>query len=83
MGHGKDEPDISQKAKEYLGTTKANTVVFEDAYYAAKTAREDGFITVAVYDPHEENQTELRSVSDLFFEDFTQTDTFRKFAYGI
>ena len=83
VGRGKDEPDIFQKAMEYLGTTKANTVVFEDAYYAAKTARADGFITVAVYDPHEENQTELRSISDLFLEDFTQTDTFWKFAYGI
>ena len=83
MGHGKDEPDISQKAMEYLGTTKANTVVFEDAYYAAKTARADGFITVAVYDPYEENQTELRSVSDLFIEDFKQKDSFWKFTYGI
>ena len=31
VGHGKDEPIIFQKAMEYLGTTKADTVVFEDA----------------------------------------------------
>ena len=83
VGHGKDEPDIFRRAMEYLGTTKANTVVFEDAYHAAKTAKADGFITVAVYDPHEESKTQLRSVSDLFLESFTQTNTFWKFAYGI
>lgn len=68
---------------EYLGTTKANKVVFEDAYYAARTAKSDGFITVAVYDSHEEKQMELRCISDCFLEDFTQTELFWKFAYGI
>ena len=83
MGHGKDEPIIFQKAMEHLGTTKANTVVFEDAYHAAKTAKEDGFITVAVYDSHETKQVELHSVSDCFIENFTQTEDFWKFAYGL
>lgn len=83
VGHGKDEPDIFQKAMEYLGTTKANTVVFEDAYHAVKTAKTDGFITVAVYDLHEKKQAELRSISDCFIENFTQTEYFWKFVYGI
>ena len=83
VGHGKDEPIIFQNAMEYLGTTKANTVVFEDAYHAAKTAKADGFITVAVYDSHETKQVELHSVSDCFIENFTQTEHFWKFAYGL
>lgn len=83
VGHGKDEPIIFQKAIEHLGTTKANTVVFEDAYYAAKTAKADGFITVAVYDSHEKCQTELRSVSDYYLDSFTQTEYFWKFACGL
>jgi HAD superfamily hydrolase (TIGR01509 family) len=83
VGHGKDEPIIFQKAMDYLGTTKANTVVFEDAYHAAKTAKADGFITVAVYDSHETKQAELHSVSDCFLENFTQTEHFWKFAYGL
>lgn len=83
VGHGKDEPLIFQKAMEHLGTTKADTVVFEDAYHAAKTAKADGFITVAVYDSHETKQVELHSVSDCFIENFTQTEHFWKFAYGL
>ncbi len=83
VGFGKDEPIIFQKAMEYLGTTKADTVVFEDAYYAAKTAKADGFITVAVFDSHETKQAELLSISDCFIENFTQTEHFWKFAYGL
>ena len=83
VGHGKDEPFIFEKALEYLGTTKADTIVFEDAYHAAKTAKADGFITVAVYDSHETKQAELHRVSDCFIEDFTRTENFWKFAYGL
>ena len=83
VGHGKDEPFIFRKAMDYLGTTRENTVVFEDAYHAAKTAKSDGFITVAVFDSHETKQAELHSVSDCFIENFTQTEHFWKFAYGI
>ena len=83
VGHGKDEPVIFQKAMKHLGTTKADTVVFEDAYHAAKTAKTDGFITVAVFDSHETKQAELHSVSDCFIESFTQAEHFWKFAYGL
>ena len=83
VGHGKDEPIIFQKAIEYLGITKENTVVFEDAYHAAKTAKSDGFIVVTVFDSHETKQEELHSVSDCFLENFTQTEHFWKFAYGL
>lgn len=83
VGHGKDEPVIFQKAMEYLGTTKENTVVFEDAYHAAKTAKADGFIVVAVFDSHETKQAKLHSISDCFIENFTQTEHFWKLAYGL
>ena len=83
VGYGKDEPIIFQKAMDHLGTIKANTVVFEDAYHAARTAKADGFMTVAVYDSSEAKQAELHSVSDCFIERFTQTDTFWKFADGL
>ena len=83
VGHGKDEPFIFRKAMDYLGSTRENTVVFEDAYHAAKTAKADGFVTVAVYDSHEEKQKELQALSDFYFENYTETDTFWKFAYGI
>lgn len=83
VGHGKDEPIIFQKAMEHLGTAKVDTAVFEDAYHAIRTAKADGFLTVAVYDSHEEKQEELKVLSDVFLEDFAQTDRFWKFAYGL
>lgn len=83
VGHGKDEPVIFQKAMEHLQTARENTAVIEDAYHAARTAKEDGFLTVAVYDLSEDRQRELRAVSDCFLEDFTKLDTFWKFASGI
>lgn len=76
IGYGKDKPVIFQRAMAHLHTTKANTVVFEDAYHAAKTAKSDGFITVAVFDSHEKKQAELRSISDCYIESFTQTEHF-------
>lgn len=83
VGYGKDEPTIFQKAMEHLGTTKADTIVIEDAYHAAKTAKADGFIIAVVYDSHEERQEELRTLSDVFLEDFTQSNIFWEFAGGI
>lgn len=80
VGHGKDEPVIFRKALEHLQTIRADTVVFEDAFHALETAKNDGFITAAVYDPHEERQQELRQIADLFLDDYSNTDSFWKFA---
>ena len=80
VGHGKDEPMIFRKALEHLQTTRADTIVFEDAFHALQTASDDGFITAAVYDSHEERQKELRQLADFFLEDFRHTDSFWKFA---
>ena len=83
VGHGKDEPVIFQKALEHLNTSRADTAVFEDAYHAAATAKADGFVTVGVFDRHEERQTELRGLADCFIESFLNTDNFWKFVRGI
>ena len=80
VGHGKDEPVIFRKALEHLQTTKADTAVFEDAFHALQTAKNDGFITVAVYDSHEERQNELRGLADLYLDNYSYTNSFWKFA---
>lgn len=80
VGHGKDEPVIFRKAMAYLRTTRADTLVFEDACHAVQTAKADGFRTVAVYDAYEEKQEELRSLADFFLPDYRDTDLFWKFA---
>ncbi len=70
-GRGKTEPDIYRAAAARLGTRPRETLVFEDALYALKTARADGFPTAAVYDPHEPGQKELRELADYYIEDFS------------
>ena len=83
VGFGKDEPIIFQKAMEHLNTSKDDTVIFEDAYHAVKTAKSNGFLTVAVYDSSERRQSEIRTLTDCYLEDFTQVDTFLKFLDNI
>lgn len=79
VGHGKTEPIIYREAMKHLGTTKENTIVFEDSFFAASTAKADGFIIAGVYDRHERNQEVLKGISDLFMTDFEHTDEFFSF----
>ena len=72
VGHGKDEPDIFEEALRFLGTEKAETVVFDDALYAVRTAKEAGFPVAVIYDSHEKNQEGLRVLADFYIEDFSQ-----------
>lgn len=71
VGFGKDKPIIYRKALEHLGTTKEETCVFEDSLFALKTAKEDGFTAVGVYDKHENRQDELRHLADYYIRDYT------------
>ena len=80
VGHGKDEPVIYRTALEHLQTARAKTIVFEDALYAARTARRDNFVTAAVYDAYEKHQAELRAAADLYITDFTDWKSFWDFA---
>ena len=70
VGFGKDKPVIYQKALELLATKKEETYVFEDLPFALKTAKEDGFRTVGIYDMHEASQSELKELADYYVLDF-------------
>ena len=48
---GKDRPDVYFAAARRLGADPAQTAVYEDALYAARTAKAAGFYLVGVYDP--------------------------------
>lgn len=80
VGHGKDEPIIYRTATEHLGIDKKDVVIFEDALYAVKTAKADGFTVASVYDSSEINQKEIKALSDFNFSDFSDTKSFWKFA---
>lgn len=77
--HSKDEPDIFREAMRHLGTDKSTTAVFEDALYAVKTAKKDGFLTVAIYDKYEKEQNEVKALADYHMNDFSDFNSFWKF----
>lgn len=79
VGHGKDEPIIFEKAIEFLGTKKSETVIFDDALYAVETAKNAGFTVAAVYDKYEKAQDELHSLADIFVNNFSDSEELKKF----
>lgn len=80
VGSGKDEPYIYRSALEHLGTPRGETIVFEDALYALKTAKADGFVAAAVYDGHEREQQELQALADYYLPDYMNCEQFWKHA---
>ncbi|MFV0363680.1 MAG: HAD family hydrolase [Suipraeoptans sp.] len=70
IGRGKDVPFIYQAALQNLGTRKENTIVFEDALYAIKTAKNAGFIVAGVYDKYEQSTQEVMDISNYYINDF-------------
>jgi len=67
-GTTKRSPDIYLRAAEFLGTEVHQTLVFEDAAHAVKTAKQAGFPVVALYDlASDEYQNEIKSFSDYYF----------------
>jgi len=70
VGAGKNRPDVYWEAARRLGAQPEAIAVFEDALYAANTAKQAGFYVVAVQDnsnlPHWEALTALadENISD-------------------
>lgn len=79
VGYGKDEAVIFRKASDFFGVSHRETVVFEDALHAARTAKSDGYAVAAVYDSSEKRQSEIRALADCFIEDFEHTEDFLRF----
>ena len=76
VGHSKEEPHIYREAQKHLGTSKKETTVFEDVVHALRTAKSDGFVTVGVFDVHEENQEELKRMADCYIENYSDFEKF-------
>lgn len=83
VGHSKREPVIYREAMKHLGTERADTLVFEDSFFAAKTAKDDGFKVIAVYDRHEEKQEEISRLADLYIKDLSDTAALWRFANSL
>lgn len=73
IGCSKDNPAIYNAALKILDTKREYTYVFEDALYAAKTAKEAGFNVVGVYDnSSKDHQQQLKALCDIYIESFEQ-----------
>ena len=73
VGYGKDVPDIFLRALDFLGTSPEETVVFEDALYAVRTAKAAGFRVVALRDPSaDKNRRKIMKLADAYYTSFVK-----------
>jgi HAD superfamily hydrolase (TIGR01509 family) len=65
----KTSPDIYIRAAAFLETDISETIVFEDALHAIKSAKKAGFPVAAVYDlAEEDNQGEIKGICDYYYD---------------
>ena len=74
VGASKTEPKVYDVVLEKLGTEKETTWVFEDALYAAKTAKKAGYNVVGIYDKSELEQEELKEFVDIYIHNYSELD---------
>ena len=77
VGTGKNRPDVYLEAAKRLGAQPEEIAAYEDALYAANTAKQAGFYTIAVRDdsnqPHWETLTALADEKILDWQTAAQT----------
>ena len=86
VGRSKREPAVYDRAREALGTMRAQTWGFEDALYAIRTLRTAGYRTMGVYDCDDSaTWDELQAEADRAirtFEDITAEEFLRMASLG-
>lgn len=71
VGVGKRFPDIYEQALAQMGCAKEDAIVFEDALYAIRTAKQAGFRVAAIHDPaliHD--HPEILALADYYVETY-------------
>ena len=74
VGAAKTEPKVYDVVLEKLGTDKETTWIFEDALYAATTAKKNGYNVVGIYDKSEEKTDELKELVDVYIHNYSELD---------
>ena len=74
VGAAKTEPKVYDVVLEKLGTDKETTWIFEDALYAATTAKENGYNVVGIYDKSEEKPDEMKELVDVYIHNYSELD---------
>lgn len=70
LGCNKETAEIYNRAMKTMGTQKESTVVFEDAYHAAKSAKRDRFFVCGVYDESEDEP--VQEICDIYIKSFLE-----------
>ncbi len=72
VGVSKQEPDIYNIARDFLGADE-NTFIFEDALYAIATAKKAGYKVVAIEDYSAEDEREyIKETADYYISDYSE-----------
>ncbi len=74
VGAAKTEPKVYDVVLDALGTDKETTWIFEDALYAATTAKKNGYKVVGIYDKSEEKTDELKELVDVYIHNYCELD---------
>ena len=74
VGASKTEPKVYDVVLREIGTEKETTWVFEDALYAAKTAKANGYNVVGIFDKSEPYQDELRELTDIYIHNYKELE---------
>ncbi|MBU3158535.1 HAD family phosphatase [Clostridium frigoris] len=71
VGVGKSEPDSYYLATKKMGADISDVVVYEDADYAMKTAKDAGFYTIGVYNEGAgKSKEEMQLLCDRYIDSF-------------
>ena len=72
-GASKHQPDIFIQALERLGIPKDQTLIFEDALHAIRTATAAGFRVIGLYDAaSEHHQAEIKTLCERYLTNFSE-----------
>ena len=74
VGIPKTSSAVYDAVLEKLDTDKETTWVFEDALYAARTAKEAGYPLVGVYDQSEPQAAQLQALADFYIHRYEELE---------
>ena len=74
VGAAKTEPKVYDVVLDAIGTDKETTWIFEDALYAATTAKANGYNVVGIYDKSEPEQEKLQNLVDVYIHNYGELD---------
>ena len=73
VGTSKHSPEIYDEAAAFMGTSREETLVFEDSLYALKTAADAGFRTAGVFDAKgEADQKGMKETAEIYIKDLSE-----------